>query len=434
MATVGDAYELSKSGQSVVSIQEEISVSCLRKSRSAVVAVVLVLAISGCASGSRSASSSTTTSSGGTAIKVGVICSCSGPYGSTFIAAEDVYKSWVNATNAAGGIDGHRVDLVLEDDAATPGTSEADIQTLISDHVAAILDESVVDQVWATTVQQAGIPIVGGNASESSFVTNSDFYPQGTTSDAASYALVATIKAAGARRFGFLYCAEVASCQQSISLFEAAATKLGMKDVYNGEVAATAPNYTAQCLAAEQDHAQALLVGGAPTTNLRIAENCLQQNYEPIYADQGEGIGPVEQDAPGLSKNLYVPYEDIPYWSDTAETTAMNAAIDKYYPGLRNEATEYTQLAAAAWPAGLELAAAVKASGVGASGTVTAADVTRGLDTFKGNTLGGATPPLTFTAGQPHPVDCWFLGRDQGGSWKLLDNAQVTCKNGTASS
>ena len=36
---------------------------------------------------------------------------------------------------------------------------------------------------------------------------------------------------------------------------------------------------------------------------------------------------------------------------------------------------------------------------------------------MNGDTLGGLAPPLTFTAGKPHPVDCWY--------YALLEGRQV---------
>jgi hypothetical protein len=31
--------------------------------------------------------------------------------------------------------------------------------------------------------------------------------------------------------------------------------------------------------------------------------------------------------------------------------------------------------------------------------------------TVSNETLGGFSPPLTFAAGKPHAVDCWYTGR-----------------------
>ena len=63
---------------------------------------------------------------------------------------------------------------------------------------------------------------------------------------------------------------------------------------------------------------------------------------------------------------------------------------------------------------------------------MTAADITKALDSMKDETLGGWSPPLTFTAGKPHTVDCWYTGRVQNGTPKLVNGGKLTCRKPTA--
>ena len=42
------------------------------------------------------------------------------------------------------------------------------------------------------------------------------------------------------------------------------------------------------------------------------------------------------------------------------------------------------------------------------NGPITTAQIKKGLYSLHGATLGGLTPPLTFTKGSPTPIDCWF--------------------------
>ena len=54
------------------------------------------------------------------------------------------------------------------------------------------------------------------------------------------------------------------------------------------------------------------------------------------------------------------------------------------------------------------------------------------LNSLKGDNLQGLTVPLTFTAGQPHNVSCWFTTRVQNGTPSLVNNGQTTCLNGSS--
>ncbi len=110
----------------------------------------------------------------------------------------------------------------------------------------------------------------------------------------------------------------------------------------------------------------------------------------------------------------------------------MNTAVDKYYPGLRSDATSWGESDVMAWVSGLLLEAGIRAGGLAASSTPTAAEVVQGLDSLKGDTLGGMAPPLTFAAGKPHPVDCWFTTRLKSGVPSLVNGDKATCESGAS--
>ena len=56
--------------------------------------------------------------------------------------------------------------------------------------------------------------------------------------------------------------------------------------------------------------------------------------------------------------------------------------------------------------------------------------VTRSLMTLL---LSEGFNPKTFQAGQPHPVDCWFIAKDTDGTVGVVNNGQVSCENSSSS-
>jgi branched-chain amino acid transport system substrate-binding protein len=81
------------------------------------------------------------------------------------------------------------------------------------------------------------------------------------------------------------------------------------------------------------------------------------------------------------------------------------------------------------WDSGLLFAEAARAGGLGANGsTPTSAQLIRGLESRRGDTLDGTAPPLTLTAGQPHPVDCWFEALMKNGKSSLPIGTQTVCE------
>lgn len=407
-------------------------------------AFLSLVVMSACGSSNSSASSGgdtsnisgASTTAKGTPIKIGVLCSCSGTLGVYAIASGDVMHAWAKNTNATGGIDGHPIDLIFFNDDSNPGNSVTDAATLVSDHVAAVVDLSLLDTAWASTFDKANIPVIGGVEQSSPYLTDPNFYSSAQTEDSFVYAVVDLAKQAGATTIGTLVCLESTACSRQIPIVKTDAQQLGLRQTYSSAVSATSPNYTAQCVAAQQAKAQALFVSVGPTTAASVAANCSQQGYDPIYLAGSSSYKSSMNTAPGTSKNMWVEFQNLPYFSTAPEVKTFDAVVDKYYPGLRqgNGNVVWSESAAIAWVNGLLVHDAVVHSGVGASGTVTAAAVTQGLHSLRGDTLGGWASPLTFTAGKATPVDCWFSAKIVNGVPTILNNGQATCHTPTSTS
>ena len=358
-----------------------------------------------------------------------IFCTCAGSsqQGGANVVAEDVYRAWADAVNASGGIEGHPVQLRTEDDTSSPGVALTDAENLVSAHVVAIADLSDFDQTFASTVRLAAVPIVGIHSSNTPFFTNSDFYPEGGTADVGVKAVIETAKASGATAIAQLYCAEAPICAESAPGVRAAGKALGVPDVYSSAIAATAPNYTAQCVAAQEQHANSLFVAQSAAIVSRVATDCAQQGYGPTYVIDGEVFEMSLVSSPASSKSLSGEFPDLPFFAKTPATQAFDNAMDKYYPGVREDATRMNQEDFMAWVSGRVLQGAIQAGGLTASATPSAAEVTTGLESLRGDSVGGLTPPLTYPAGRPHPIDCWFTGHIQNGVPTVENGGQPTC-------
>ena len=328
-----------------------------------VIAAALAAAVSVSACSSSSSSSSNATSSAaaassqgasaasGAPITVGVECSCSGPFGADLTPAWQVVQAWAKSVNAAGGLNGHPVSLTFKDNGSTPGTALTDAQALISAKVNAIIDLDILDEVWAKAASTAGIPVIGGNFSSPSYYQDPNWYPSGQTNDSITYSVAATAKKAGATNLADFYCAESAQCQESVPLIKTAGQQVGVPVIYSASIAATAPNYTAQCVAAKQAGVKAIFIGDSLSVIARVASDCSQQGYNPIYVTEGTGFTNQALTAPGLDNSLWSSYPILPYFSDASAVTTMNTALDKYYPGLTHNTLTWSEVAVQAWTA-----------------------------------------------------------------------------------
>jgi branched-chain amino acid transport system substrate-binding protein len=409
--------------------------------------VAAALAVSACSSSNKNGSSSPTTSpptsgpagssgsggstGGGSAsptgspIVIGGICSCTSAIGN-LTGELNPYKAWVATVNASGGINGHPVRFISFDDKGNPGLSLADVKTLVqSDHVIAVVDATNVDEGWASYIESTKIPVVGGSTSTTPFFMNPDFYPESQTEDGLFPSIIETAKTAKATNLALVYCAEAIQCQEGIAPLKQTGQALGLPVTVAVEVSAAAPSYAAQCLAAQQAHITTVFVADIFTVVDKVASDCAQQGYNPTYVVDGLDLA---QSFTGVKGTLYATVPDLPYYANTAATQTMNAAFDKYYPGMRTNAVSYNEIYASMWVSGLLFADAAKAGGLGANGsTPTSAQLVTGLESLKADTLGGLAPPLTFAANQPHPIHCWFESLMKGGTFSLPGGTTPVC-------
>jgi branched-chain amino acid transport system substrate-binding protein len=130
--------------------------------------------------------------------------------------------------------------------------------------------------------------------------------------------------------------------------------------------------------------------------------------------------------SPGIKKHLVGPFTDIPTVSNSPIVRGMNADINGAYPGLEKEPA-WTEESSSAWPAAKLFVAAAGAGGLTRSRTLSAGMVVKGLESMKKQTLGGFAPPLTFPAGKPHTVNCWFTAELLNGKAQMANGGRITC-------
>jgi branched-chain amino acid transport system substrate-binding protein len=375
-------------------------------------------------SASRSGGTTSTPSISGPAITLGTICSCSGPHAASFSNNGKVVKAWASSVNAAGGLNGHPVKVIMHDDAGDPARALEAAKQLVADHVIAIVGEtSTADQAFASYVTAAGIPVVGGLDAEAPFLTNPDFYPSGTQILVTTVSQGALAKAAGKTHLGIAYCAESPVCAQIDPLGKAAAALYGLK--YSSQkISATAPSYAAPCLQFKNAGVDALYVVDDSAIVTRFVDACAQQGYKPLVVAEGASFEPAALKDPTQDGSLATAQNANPYDTSLPAVAAFQAALKKYVPGVVG-GPSFSFSLMFPW-AGAELfETAAKASGLTPSSTP--ADVKKGLYALRNETLGGLAPPLTFTPGKPAFVPCYFTEKIQGGTVASTNGDKPVC-------
>jgi len=393
------------------------------------------LAITACSSSSSSSSSPAAAAATGTSaassapsgapLVIGVISSDSG-YGGNNPDVPTTAKDWETYVNSHGGIAGHSVQVIVEDDADNAATALQDAQDLIQNkHAIAIGDSSLSNAAFEKYVDSAKVPVISLNEGDAStqYFTDANFFTDEATVPAGIWAQSKLAQLSGATKYGFLYCAEDPNCASAVPLTKADAASVGIKLAYQASFSSSAPNYTAQCLAAQQAGVEALFVAGAnQSANERVLDNCASQHYQPA------AIAAVGTLGNAAAKDPQIPVEwgytgTIPWFVKDASTATFDSVMGSYLPNAISP-----PLVIGTWT-GLELFAAAAAH-VGA--TPTAQDIYTGLYSLKGDTLGGLTAPLTFKKGQPNQDNCFFVYEVKNGTYTTPEGTSPVCAVGAA--
>jgi len=371
-------------------------------------------ASSGTASGSAASSGSTAAGSAatGTPYPLGVISSDTGIGGSSSDVSTPVHD-WVNYTNSHGGINGHPVKLMYFDDGDSAARAASDGAALVADHVMAIMDASFVNNAFQKEADAAKIPVLSltGSGQSTLYFTDPNFFANSTTVLANLYAQIYAAKYAGAKSYALLYCSEDPNCAQAVPLEKLDAKAEGVNLNYTAAFSSSAPNYLAQCLDAKSAGSQSMFIAASNAPAIeRVASDCASQGYVPIEITASGTVPDSALSKPGFNKNNVVgEVNTFPYFlNDTPATMLFHQVMSAYLPNAQRPT-----VVAAVWT-GMELFAAAVAN---ATGSPSAQSVYNGLYALNGSTLNGLAPPLTFKAGQPNVINCFYLIRSSDGKY-----------------
>lgn len=366
--------------------------------------------------GTAASSSAAGTSVSGDPIKVGTIITASGSYGDA--VWRQIGPIWQNWTNAHGGINGHPVQLFVEDDQSNPALGLSQAKELVQqDHVIAFIGASALStESWLGYLKQQNIPIIGGSSAALPGV-GSNVFATSLSVSAETTGIYALAKLANLSKVANLYAANGADTAQYASAQTAAAKQAGASLVYIRGVTPTQPDFTAPCLGIKSSGAGIAEVGISPTVTQTIIQTCLQQGYTGAFMTDAGLINPAWNTITTLkSTPIYVISAVWPFFvNSTPAQKEYLQAIQAYDPGMLTN-PGYNAYVQVFWVGFEMFKAAAEAGGIGPSSTP--ADVTNALYKIHGETLGGLTAAMTYSSSDStHPDNCYFAFELINGKW-----------------
>jgi branched-chain amino acid transport system substrate-binding protein len=94
---------------------------------------------------------------------VGLTGALTGPPASTYAPAAEALRIYIERVNAAGGVNGKKIDLILQDDSAEPGKAAANAKKLVAQDNVILLLNASLSSTYAPVVgeaKRAGVPVL----------------------------------------------------------------------------------------------------------------------------------------------------------------------------------------------------------------------------------------------------------------------------------
>jgi branched-chain amino acid transport system substrate-binding protein len=304
----------------------------------AIISVIAACSSSKSGSATGGASGSSQPSNGRT-IKVGVLTSLTGPAASGFTGIETGVKSRFELANASGGINGHKIEYVMADDASTAqGTLAAANKMIQQDKVDAIVEVSSTFFGGYKPVVQAGIPTFGTSfdgGPEWADKANTSLFPIGGVGN---YHLVATTFGTIAKKFGVTKMGGISyTVSQSSTLaakeWIASAKAAGLQEGYSQGVAFGSTDVGPFILGVKNSNTDGFYAPTISNTAFAVAEGLTQQGVKMKGVFLANGYGATLLNTPAAvqaAQGLQFLSPWSPVELKTPATIKLQDALSKY--------------------------------------------------------------------------------------------------------
>lgn len=365
-------------------------------------------------------------------IVIGQTGAFSGVIGAQLGGIREGLAVWVQAVNAAGGVQCHPIKVFAVDDGSDPGRAAANWNDLVKNKGAiAILgtSEPLTAAAYRSSAERDRIPIIGGDGSAPDFWTSPYMFSQGGEA-LASYNIgqrYAAQKTAGAKKIGLAYCVEASICTAQKNNFPQATKDMGLEVGPVQAVSLTQPDYTSECQAMKSADVKAVWIMVDGSAISRFLRSCASLGYNPTGITGVAAIGnPKAGDDANMRKNgMYMGGQVAPFVAnDTPGAKAFQAAVTRYAAGVT-----IGQATMMGWTSGkLFEAALAKVADRARAGDVNTALVLDGLWSLKDEKLDGLSPGVTFIKGKPAPpTRCAFIVAIGPNGWTAPEGSKAQC-------
>ena len=345
------------------------------------------------------------------------VCSVSelgGPVGAAVARGVNGMQSWVGDVNARGGVNGHRIRLIVKDSGSDPNVALAQVRACVENEGAVALVGSMAPLTakgFQPYLEAKGVPAIGGECGTTVWSSSPAFFTQCPKSETTVWGLAYEAAHSGTpnRKLGFLYCSEAQSCAEGKNFIvdQKFAQQNGLDLVYTKEFSLAQLDFTAECAAMKAADITTVLTIVDPSGIQRMGQSCSRQGFNPVWVQPYAGVYADSPAKPGLG-NMRLVMPTMPFCCMQGKDAQIPVYQRYLTAAERYAGVDNGPAVVLGFTAGLlferfldEIAKTTP--------TVTSAALMKAASGIKKEDLGGAVPPINLTTGQPTPDSkCWF--------------------------
>jgi ABC-type branched-subunit amino acid transport system substrate-binding protein len=327
------------------------------------------------------------------AYNIGLTGALTGPPASTYAPAVEALRVYIDRVNAAGGINGKKVNLILQDDSAEPGKAAANAKKLLTQDNVILMVNASLSSTYAPVVaetKRAGVPLLFASVCPKEVYPPADPLQFCTTAFASTYDSRATLcfikeTAKDPVKIGFSAMA-IPLSRGEMDFAEGQAPGLGMTVVGKEVIPPPTPDYTPFATKLKDAGANWVFSWAPWVTQVRTLESLRRLDWQGDYIAWAhiEAEGELARLKDGkfyvIGANALF-QDDLPIHKEIVE--AVKKAGVQYPP----------QQMAEGWIAGMVIEAALKAAGWPAS----AEKLAGAMSNLKVDTKGLRGGPIEWT-------------------------------------
>lgn len=224
-------------------------------------------------------------------IKVGVvvpITSVLAPYGTPFVEAMNLA---VDAANASGGIDGRKIELVVEDSQASNTVAINALNKVLQSNPIAVFGPALGTQILAMMpiTEREKIPLIAGPSTRRVTQQGAKYYFRNSTHDAIDKETWTRflVEQLGKKKIGIMHVANEWGYSGRDNTAEFLNKLYGLKPVSIASYQPTDKDLTAQILQMTKDGADAIVVQGHPVDEALVLRQLNQLNVKVPHIGSG---------------------------------------------------------------------------------------------------------------------------------------------------